>query len=72
MAAILAVAALWTWLFLAGRNTPNYTLAGTGVMPVTLIIAASAAAMVVVSLLTAPPTAATVERFFPSRPAEGS
>jgi hypothetical protein len=39
---------------------------------VTLIIAASAVAMVVVSLLTAPPTAATVERFLPSRPAAGS
>ena len=64
LAAILSVALLWTYFFFQGWQTPGYTVGGTGLMPVAVILAVAALAMVVVSLLTRPPDAAVVGKFF--------
>jgi SSS family solute:Na+ symporter len=63
-AAVLAVAATWSWLVLSQWRSPDYTLGGTGILPVALVLAVSIAALVVVSLLTRPPDAATLAIFF--------
>lgn len=64
LAAILSVALLWTYFFFQGWQTPGYTVGGTGLMPVAVILAVATLAMVVVSLLTRPPDAAVVGKFF--------
>jgi SSS family solute:Na+ symporter len=66
LASIASVAVLWIYFFSKGWQTPGYTVGGTGIMPVAVILAASAVAMVVGSLLTRPPEPAVVRRFFPS------
>ena len=65
-AALVTVACLWTYFFVLGWDTPGYTVAGIGIMPVAAILAASTVAMVVGSLLSRPPDRAVIERFFPS------
>ncbi|HVT58447.1 MAG TPA: sodium:solute symporter family protein [Thermoanaerobaculia bacterium] len=70
-AAVLSVVALWSYLVVAGWRSPDYTLGGTGILPVALLLAVSAAALVVVSLLTRPPDAATLALFFPAAPGPG-
>lgn len=64
-ASVLTVAVLWSWLFARGGAVPDYTVGGSGVMPVALILAASTLAMVVGSLLSRPPERAVLDRFFP-------
>jgi len=64
-AAIGVTAALWVYFFAAGWKVPGYTVAGTGVMPVAVLVAASTLALVLGSLATRPPAPATIERFFP-------
>ena len=64
LASILTVVVLWLYFFLQGWQSPGYTVGGTGVMPVAVILAASTLAMVIVSLLTRPPAADIVDRFF--------
>ena len=71
LASITSVAVLWIYFFSKGWQTPGYTVGGTGIMPVAVILAASAVAMVVGSLLTKPPEPAVVRRFFPDHE-EGS
>jgi solute:Na+ symporter, SSS family len=66
IASALSVAALWTWFVVTEWDSPDYTLGGTGVLPVALILAVSTAVLVVVSLLTRPPAAATLAKFFPA------
>ena len=66
-AAVVTVAALWIFFFSRGHDVPNYTVMGTGVMPVAVMFAASALALVVVSLLTRPPGEQTLDRFFRSK-----
>ena len=68
MASLLSVVILWIYFFVLGSATPGYTVGGSGVMPVAVIVAVAALVMVVVSLLTKPPPKAVVERFFPDRP----
>ncbi|HVT16870.1 MAG TPA: sodium:solute symporter family protein [Thermoanaerobaculia bacterium] len=63
-AAILSVAALWSYLVVSQWRSPDYTLGGTGILPVVLVVAVSAAALVVVSLLTRPPGEAALALFF--------
>lgn len=63
--AILATIALWTWFFVRGFGQPDYSVGGTGVMPVAVVFAGSVAAMVVGSLLTKPPAPERVARFVP-------
>ena len=65
-ASLVSVVILWVYFFVLGWETPGYTVGGTGVMPVAVIVAVSSFVMIVVSLLTKPPEKATVERFFPS------
>ncbi len=64
-AATLTVAGLWLFFFSRGHDVPDYTVMGTGIMPVAVMLGASALALVVVSLLTRPPSEQTVDRFFP-------
>ena len=71
MAAVLSVALLWIYFFVQGWENPGYTVGGTGVMPVAVMFAVSALMIVLVSLLTAPPSAATIGKFFPESSADG-
>jgi len=65
-AALATVAVLWTYYFVQGWGLPDYTVGGTGVMPVAVVTLSSALAMIVVSLLSKPPEAAIVDKFFPA------
>lgn len=64
LAAIATVAVLWVVLIVDGWSVPGYTVGGTGVMPVAVIVAASSLAMVVGSLASRPPERSFVARFF--------
>lgn len=64
MASIGTVVVLWSWFFSRGWGVPGYSVAGTGIMPVAVILAASAVALVVVSLATPPPGRDVLSRFF--------
>lgn len=66
IASVLTVAALWCWFFIRHGGDPEYSVAGTGMMPVAVILAASTAALILVSLATRPPSAAVLDRFFPA------
>jgi SSS family solute:Na+ symporter len=70
-AAVLSVVALWSWLVVSQWRSPDYTLGGTGILPVALVLAVSIAALVVVSLLTRPPDGATLALFFDREGREG-
>lgn len=71
-ASTISVVVLWIFFVVRGWQSPNYTIADTGVMPVAVIFLVSAAAMVVGSLLTQPPERATLDKFFPREaPARG-
>ncbi|MEE3274091.1 MAG: sodium:solute symporter family protein [Acidobacteriota bacterium] len=65
-ASLLTVAALWTYYFIQGWGQPDYSVGGTGIMPVAVIVTASVLAMLVGSLLSSPPCDATVRKFFPA------
>ncbi len=67
IAAIVTVAALWIYFFSVGWKVPGYSVGGTGVMPVAVILSASAAVLTVVSLLTRPPDDRVVAQFFVGR-----
>ncbi|MDX1383527.1 MAG: sodium:solute symporter family protein, partial [Thermoanaerobaculia bacterium] len=67
LAAVATVSLLWLWFFSRAWGAPGYTVAGTGVMPVAVIVLASTLALIVVSWLTSPPPASAVAKFFPSR-----
>jgi len=54
-ASILTVLILWIYLFAEGWTNPGYTIGGTGIMPVAVIIVGGAIAMVLGSLITKPP-----------------
>ncbi|HSF39782.1 MAG TPA: sodium:solute symporter family protein [Thermoanaerobaculia bacterium] len=64
-ASTLSVVVLWVFFVIRGWESPNYTIADTGIMPVAVIFLVSAAAMVTGSLLTRPPGRATLDKFFP-------
>lgn len=70
-AATLSVAALWAFFVAVGWTSRDYTIGGTGVMPVAVCLLVSAVAMVVVSLVTEAPEPARLARFFPGEPARG-
>ncbi len=63
-AAILTVVLLWLYFFLRNWQTPGYSVGGTGVMPVAILLLASSAALVGVSFLTRPPSSKTIDKFF--------
>lgn len=64
IASILTVAGLWIYFFLRAWSVPGYTVAGTGVMPVAVILGAGAMVLAVVSMATRPPERPVLERFF--------
>jgi SSS family solute:Na+ symporter len=64
IASVLTVAALWSFFFMRAWSVPGYTVGGTGVMPVAVILVAGAVVLVLVSLVTRPPERAVLDRFF--------
>ena len=62
-ACVGTVVVLWSYFFYQGWGDRTYTVGGSGVMAVAVILAASSVAMVVVSLLTKPPDDEHVNRF---------
>jgi SSS family solute:Na+ symporter len=68
-ASVVTVVVLWLFFFFRAGNSETYTVGGTGIMPVAIILAASAAAMLIVSLLTRPPAPAVIAKFFPTETA---
>ena len=65
-ASIISVVVLWIYFFIQGWEAPGYTVGGTGIMPVAVILAASAIAMVIGSLISKPPDPTVIKKFFPS------
>lgn len=67
LAAVITAVVSWVYFFSVGWNVPNYTVGGTGIMPVAVVLLASIVAMVVGSLLSNPPSEETLSPFFPRR-----
>ena len=65
-ASVFSVVVLWIYFFMQGWQAPGYTVGGTGIMPVAVILAVSAVAMLVGSLISKPPDPAVIQKFFPS------
>ena len=63
-AAILSVIILWIYFIFKGWEIPDYTIGGTGIMPVAAILVVSTLAMVIVSLLTKPVDNGRLDKFF--------
>ncbi|REJ77092.1 MAG: sodium:solute symporter family protein [Acidobacteria bacterium] len=63
LASLATAFASWLYFFRAGWGKPDYSVLGSGAMPVAVIVPAAALALIVVSLLTRPPDTAVVERF---------
>ena len=63
VASILTALASWAWFLVRGWNDSGYTVGGTGLMPVVVVLAASTMAMVVVSLCSSAPPRERVDRF---------
>lgn len=59
---------LWLYYLYRGWQEPGYTVAGTGLMPVAVILAASTLGMFVGSLAGPAPDVEVVQRFFPRTP----
>jgi SSS family solute:Na+ symporter len=64
-ASIFSVIALWLFFFLKAGKDQNYTLGGTGIMPVVLMITVSSLVLIVVSLVTPALSENRIKRFFP-------
>ena len=62
--AILSVAILWIYFFLQGWQTPGYTVGGTGVLPVAVMVVVSSLVLILVSVVTRPPKQETLDAFF--------
>ncbi len=63
-ASIVSVIVLWLYFFIQNWQTPGYTVGGTGIMPVAVIILTSSSILFLVSLLTKPPSSDTINKFF--------
>lgn len=61
---IISVILLWLYFFLQNWQTSGYTVGGTGIMPVAVIIFVSSVTLIIVSLFTKPPSSETIEKFF--------
>lgn len=64
-ASIFSVIAMWLFFFIKAGNDQNYTLGGTGIMPVVLMIAVSSLMLIIVSLLTPALSEDRIKKFFP-------
>jgi SSS family solute:Na+ symporter len=62
---VVTVAVLWLYYFLRGWQSPDYTVNGSGLMPVGVILLASSMAMIVGSLVGPEPELDLTRRFFP-------
>lgn len=71
LASTVSVLVLWVYFVVHGWKDADYTIADSGVMPVALMLVVSTVAMVVGSLVSRAPDPATLDKFFPSRPARG-
>jgi len=69
--ALLTVALLWSLFLVRSWSDPGYTIGGSGVMPVAIILAAAATAMMAGSWLSPEPDPHLIARFFTS-PKSGS
>lgn len=67
IAAILTAATTWFLLFRDSGYAASSSYTFLGLMPVVAMTACSIVALVGVSLVTTPPSAATIEKFFPSK-----
>ncbi len=65
LASTLVTALLWAGFFWKGWQVPGYSIGGTGLLPVVVIMAASSCAMIVGSYLSSPPGEAVLKAFFP-------
>ena len=65
-ASVIGVVVLWIYFFIRGWQAPGYTVGGTGIMPVAVILAVSAVSMVIGSLITEPPDPTVIQKFFPT------
>ena len=63
-ASVISVVVLWIYFFIQGWQVPGYTVGGSGVMPVAVILAVSAAAMIIGSLMSNPPDSTVIQKFF--------
>lgn len=63
-AAIISVIVLWLYFFLRNWQTPGYTVGGTGIMPVAILIIVSSCMLILVSIFTKPPSTQTLGKFF--------
>lgn len=64
LCSIFSVIVLWLYFFLRYWQTSGYTVGGTGIMPVAVIIFVSSLTLIIVSLLTKPPSSETVDKYF--------
>ena len=64
-ASVIGVVVLWIYFFIQGWEAPGYTVGGTGIMPVAVILAVSAVAMIIGSLISKPPDPTIIQKFFP-------
>ncbi len=60
---LVTVSVLWLYYFFRGWQEPGYTVGGTGLMPVAILLLASTLAMICGSLIGPAPDAQRVERF---------
>jgi SSS family solute:Na+ symporter len=66
IACVLTVVVSWAYFYYHAGDLDNYTVGGTGIMPVAVMLFASSLVLVVVSLLTKAPEPAVLDKFFPS------
>ena len=65
MAGIVTVAALWTYFFFQSLGVGgDFSVGGTGVLPVVVVVFGASLVVVVVSLSTRPPSESVIEKFF--------
>jgi SSS family solute:Na+ symporter len=64
-ASVISVVVLWIYFFIQGWQAPGYTVGGSGVMPVAVILAVSAVVMIIGSLTSKPPDPTVIQKFFP-------
>jgi SSS family solute:Na+ symporter len=66
LAAVLTVAVLWSYFFGHSLGRPgDYTVGGTGILPVVVILLGASLVLVVGSWLTRPPDGSIIAKFFP-------
>lgn len=71
-ASVISVIVLWIYFFSKSGGSEAYTVGGTGIMPVAVILTASLVAVIVGSLLTRQPDESVLRKFFPGMPMEST